>query len=120
MKKFALITGASGGIGRAIALKLASDGYSLYLHYNKNEASIMELLDLLTPYNGEYIPIQADLSAQDGYKKIADNIFSIESIIHNSGMSQYGLFVDNDKETVEKMMMIHMTVSDFTDKRTSP
>ena len=34
-KRFALITGASGGIGRAIALKLAEDHYSLYLHLIK-------------------------------------------------------------------------------------
>ncbi|MCQ6274166.1 SDR family oxidoreductase [Bacillus sp. V3B] len=109
MNKFALITGASGGIGRSLALKLASEGYSLYLHYNQNQSSIMELLDKLTNFNGEYIPIQADLTKPDGYKKLADNIFSIDTIIHNSGMSHYGLFVDTDKETLEKMTMLHIT-----------
>ena len=54
--------------------------------------------NLLSIYNGEYIPIQADLSTRDGYKKIADNIFSIDSIVHNSGISHYGLFVDTDPD----------------------
>jgi 3-oxoacyl-[acyl-carrier protein] reductase len=109
LNKFALITGASGGIGRSIALKLASEGYSLYLHYNQDQSSIMDLLDKLTSFNGEYLPIQADLSTADGYKKLANNIFSIDSIIHNSGMSHYGLFVDTDKEILEKMTMLHIT-----------
>ena len=38
----------------------------------------------------------------DGYKKIADNIFSIDAIIHNSGISHYGLFVDTDPEILEE------------------
>ena len=109
MKKFALITGASGGIGSAVAVKLAEEGYSLYLHYHKNVEAIRELLERLSLFGGEYIPIQADLSSPDGYKSVADNIFSIDAVVHNSGMSYYGLFVDSDKETVEKMLMVHVT-----------
>ena len=66
MRKFILVTGASGGIGRAISLKLAKEGYSLYLHFNKNAKSIEHLLDDLSPFDGEYIPIQADLSLPEG------------------------------------------------------
>ena len=120
MNRFALITGASGGIGRALALKLASEGYSLYLHYNQNQLSIMELLDKLTSFGGEYIPIQADLTTSQGYKKLADNIFSIDSIIHNSGMSHYGLFVDTDKEILRKNDDGSYDFSYFVDERASP
>lgn len=109
MKKYALITGASGGIGRAVAFELAKDGYSLYLHYHQNIQSIRELLDKLSVYDGEYIPIQADLSKQDGYKKLSENIFSIDAIIHNSGISHYGLFVDTNIEVVENLMAVHVT-----------
>ncbi|WP_394232464.1 elongation factor P 5-aminopentanone reductase [Niallia oryzisoli] len=109
MRKYALVTGASGGIGRAIALKLAKDGYSLYLHYHQNVQSIRGLLEELSIYDGEFIPIQADLSKKEGYKILSDNIFSIDSIIHNSGISHYGLFVDTEIETVDKMMMVHVT-----------
>jgi len=109
LKKFALITGASGGIGRAIALQLAQEGYSLYLHYHQNDSSIRDLLNTLSSYQGEFIPIQADLSAMDGYKKIAENIFSIDAIVHNSGISHYGLFIDTDPEILEKMTRIHVT-----------
>lgn len=120
MKKFALITGASGGIGRAIAEKLAADGYSLYLHYHENESSIRELLPILDSYHGEYIPIQADLSSPDGYKKVVDNIFSIDAIIHNSGISQYSLLVDTDKKTIEKMMALNVTSPIYLTKELLP
>ena len=69
-KRFALITGASGGIGREIALKLAEENYSLYLHYNSNEEAIHDLIEQLHPFHVELIPIQADLSTGDGYKKL--------------------------------------------------
>lgn len=109
MKKFVLITGASGGIGRAISLQLAKEGYSLYLHYHNNKDSINTLLTELSQYNGEYIPVCADLSTPDGYQQIVNNIFSLDAIIHNSGMSHYGLLVDLEKKEAEELIATHVT-----------
>lgn len=120
MKKFALITGASGGIGRAIAIKLAADGYSLYLHYNENEEAIRELLGILADFRGEYIPIQVDLTTENGFKVLANNIFSIDAIIHNSGISHYGLLVDTDNETIHKMMALNVTSPIYLTKELLP
>ncbi|PWW27300.1 3-oxoacyl-[acyl-carrier protein] reductase [Cytobacillus oceanisediminis] len=109
MSKFALITGASGGIGQAISLKLAEEGYSLYLHYNKNQQAVNLLLDRLQPYGGEYMPIQADLSTKAGYKKVVQNIFSIDAIVHNSGSAQYGLLTELTEAETDKLMNLHVT-----------
>lgn len=108
-KRFALITGASGGIGRAIALKLAQEGYSLYLHYNKNEKAIEQLMSELSQNEIELIPVQADLGHKDGYKKLSESVFSLHSIVLNSGNSQYGLISDMDEETVDQMIQLHVT-----------
>ncbi|MBM7694763.1 3-oxoacyl-[acyl-carrier protein] reductase [Peribacillus deserti] len=108
-QKYVLITGASGGIGRSIAQKLAADGYSLYLHYNKNEQAIMEMMSELASSNVELIPIQADLSSKDGYRKLAENIFSLDAIVLNSGSSAYGLITDMEEELVEAMVQLHVT-----------
>lgn len=108
-KRFALITGASGGIGKKIALKLAEENYSLYLHYNQNEKAIQELMKQLNAFEIEVIPIQADLSKQDGYKKLVSNIFAIDAIVLNSGNSYYGLISDMNDQLVSEMVQLHVT-----------
>ncbi|WP_026692423.1 elongation factor P 5-aminopentanone reductase [Peribacillus kribbensis] len=107
--KFALITGASGGIGRAIAHEMAKEGMSLYLHYNTNQEGISILMEELAPYGTELIPIQADLSKKDGYTKLAGHIFSLDYIVLNSGKSAYGLITDMEDALVQEMVQLHIT-----------
>ncbi|MBP2240196.1 3-oxoacyl-[acyl-carrier protein] reductase [Cytobacillus eiseniae] len=108
MKKFILITGASGGIGSAIAMKLAEQGYSLYLHYHQNKKAIEQLLEALQSFGGEYIPVQADLSSKRGVKKAASQIFSLDGIIHNSGTSHYGLLYDLTDDVLDHLISLHV------------
>lgn len=109
MKKFILITGASGAIGQAIALKLAKRGYSLYLHYNQNREGIQTLIHKLEAFDGEYIPIMADLSLSKGYQQLASQIFSLDGIVHNAGHSLYGLLQDLDEEDTAKLLQVSVT-----------
>lgn len=109
MRKYALITGASGGIGEAIAIKLAEEGYHLYLHFHENKKAIESLLDRLKAIGGEYIPIQADLSTKNGYKKVVKSIFSLDAIVHNSGIGHYGLLYELNEAIAEKLINIHVT-----------
>ncbi|MGN8842157.1 elongation factor P 5-aminopentanone reductase [Niallia sp. Sow4_A1] len=102
MGQWILVTGASGGIGQAIAKQLAEEGYSLYLHFHQNQPAMDKLLAALSGYGGEYVPIRADLKQPDAYKKMVGNIFTIDGIVHASGISTYGLFTDlQDKEMMD-------------------
>ena len=72
MKRYAVILGSSGGIGEAVSRKLAADGWSLYLHYNKNEERVSELKRILSEVHpeGDFQMVQADLSDMRGPKNL--------------------------------------------------
>ena len=107
--KYALITGASGGIGRAIAFRMASEGWNLYLHYHRNESGINSLLKELEPYPIQTKVIQADLSNDGGHQVIIENINQIDTIILNSGDSHFGLITDITDERAKQMISLHVT-----------
>ncbi|RLQ95678.1 elongation factor P 5-aminopentanone reductase [Falsibacillus albus] len=108
MKKFALITGASGGIGRAAAKSLAKEGWNLYLHYHQNEEACKTLMEELSPLDLELIPIKADLNTPGGIKQITDQLFELDAIVYTCGTSHYGLFVDTATSDMKDMMTLHV------------
>lgn len=109
MEKYALITGASGGIGRAIAEKLASEGYNLYLHYYQNEASILSLKQSLSKQDITIETIQADLSVKEGVETLMRQVYTpVDLLVLNSGISYYGLMTDLHDEEIETMIELHM------------
>ncbi|MBZ6492511.1 EF-P-5 aminopentanone reductase [Bacillus subtilis] len=110
MNKTALITGASGGIGKSISETLAAKGYNLLLHYNTNQYAVAELAEKLSQMFGVNAEIlQADLSAQDGADKLTSSIVQpIDAIVLNSGRSHFGLITDVDNATVQEMVQLHV------------
>lgn len=110
MKKFALICGASGAIGEAICRSLAQDGWSLYLHYNANVEKIQALYaQLAKSYpQQEFIPVQADFSAETGAEQLAAQIFSLQAIIFANGHAYYGLLEDTSSADMNKLWYVHV------------
>ncbi len=65
-KKYALVTGGSRGIGRAICIRLAHEGYQVIINYASNEAAARETLELMGG-QGELLPF--DVSDADAAKQ---------------------------------------------------
>ncbi|MDG5789012.1 SDR family oxidoreductase [Evansella sp. AB-P1] len=110
-KPVAFISGATGEIGRAIAEKLASDGYKLILHYNKNEEFAYELKQkLVAKYDTACFLIQGDFSnSKDIINKVNNINLSPDIVIHNSGTSSVGLITDVTNEEVCRELTIGVT-----------
>ncbi|MFC0296769.1 elongation factor P 5-aminopentanone reductase [Geobacillus jurassicus] len=117
--RYALITGASGGIGQSIARALAEAGYGLFLHYYRRRAPVESLKAELV--GTHVVPIEADLSAPTGVDELLSRIDRpIEAIIYNSGASYYGLLTDMNDELIERMVRLHMTSPALLIKRLIP
>ncbi len=101
--KIILISGASRGIGRQIAIDLSQTGYTVIANYNKSEQSARELQ---TQFNIDIF--QADISKSTEIKQLTDYTLKkygkIDVLINNAGISQTKLFTDITDEDWNKMI----------------
>lgn len=73
----AVVTGASGGIGRAIALRLSEDGYAIIAHYRTRDGAVQELRERITATGGVCWPARADLATVDGVQELARQVINV-------------------------------------------
>ncbi len=86
MRKTALVTGSSRGIGRAIALRLAKDGYRVLVHGAENIEKANEVKDLIIADGGEAEVIIADLCNLEKTKDFCDKLPPIDVLVLNASV----------------------------------
>ena len=89
--KVALVTGASRGIGRAIALGLAESGWSVAINYSRNRDAAEEAKREVESRGGRGLIVQADISSADDRKRLVDETANalgpIELLVNNAGVA---------------------------------
>ena len=92
MSKVAFITGATRGIGRAIALELAKEGYNIALNYQTENEALETLKKEISELGVECYPVQGDVSkAEDSErmtKEIIEYFEQIDVLVNNAGITK--------------------------------
>lgn len=92
MSKVAFITGATRGIGRAIALELANEGYNIALNYRTENEALENLKKEISGIGVECYPVQGDVSkAEDSErmtKEIIEHFEQIDVLVNNAGITK--------------------------------
>jgi len=110
--KVALITGASRGIGRAIAIEFARQGASVIINYSSDYEGAKETLEEVKKLNGYGIIIKGDISSFEKCNVIVEETLKvmgkIDILVNNAGISYIGLFMDATEEEIQKIISTNL------------
>lgn len=114
MKKTAIVTGASRGIGRAISLKLASDGFTVIAAARASEEKAAEYITELKAISPESIYVPTDISDDTARKRLVDTAFSafgrLDILVNNAGVAplERNDILQMTAESMERLLDINL------------
>ncbi|MDE5868044.1 MAG: glucose 1-dehydrogenase [Anaeroplasmataceae bacterium] len=110
--KVAVVTGASRGIGRACAIRLASDGYFVVINYSSNDAKALEVQKIIEDAGGKAITYKADVSklaeVKLMMKTISKEYGSIDVLINNAGIVRDEFLLLINSDNLDKCMDLNV------------
>ncbi len=110
--KTVIITGASGGIGSAIASLFALNGYNTVVNYNKSEAAALSLCSELCAKGAVAAAFKADVSDSAQAKALIDfaeaRFGSADILVNNAGIAQQKLFTDITDDDFDRMFNVNV------------
>lgn len=120
-RKKALVTGASRGIGKAIAIELAKNGYDIYAVCKQ---SVQDLQTLCMQTEKEYgiraVPVLTDVGRAESVDKLFEQIGDMDVVINNAGISYIGLMTDMSAEEWHRVLDTNLNSLFYVCRRAVP
>ena len=112
MARNAIVTGASGGIGRAVAIRLARDGFAVVVNYAGNAGKAEEVVAEITASGGRAIAVQADVASGPDverlFKEARGAFGTIEVVVNCAGIMPLRPIAGGDLATFDKVIAINL------------
>lgn len=121
MNKTVLVTGSSQGIGAAIILQLAKEGYNCIINYNNSKDKAYELNEKIKEYNIKSLVIKCDVSNEQEvdlmFSQIEKEFGGVDILINNAAVDIPDLFYQKKVENFKKTLDVNLIGSFLTAKR---
>jgi len=110
--KCAIVTGASRGIGKAVALKLASLGANIVINYRSNEKEALEVESQIKELGVETLCVKGDISKSDEVEKLIasakEKFGSIDIMVNNAGITKDTLILRMKEEDFDSVIDVNL------------
>lgn len=121
--KVALITGATRGIGKAIALKFAENGADIAINYRSDNEALKNLVRELENKGVKVLPVQGDVSILEDANRIVketvEGLGKLDILVNNAGVTKDGLIVRMKEEDFDSVINTNLKGTFNTMKATS-
>ncbi|MEH1892820.1 MAG: SDR family NAD(P)-dependent oxidoreductase [Nostoc sp.] len=112
MAKTAIVTGASRGIGREIAKRLAADGFSTVITYSESAAKADEAVSEIKAAGGNAITVKANVSKENEVEQLFEHTIGtlgqIDVVVHSAGIMPLSPIIKNDVQQFDSVIATNL------------